>query len=136
MLDSISEWETYLVEGKQFYFTAKGSMKKRAKFTPVIVYNIISMCIEKYIMGYMMKQGKLPENHTLGELLLFLMADLDIDPEVARTIKNMDRFQEICSTETYSRKEMSWEEIETFMAATDSLIATLNSTMEADAVLS
>ena len=121
----MKEWKTYLEHGRQYHTTATGALKKREKFTPRIVYNIISMCLEKYVMGFLMQKGDLPENHTIYDLVTYLNKEHPLDPKIMEALLKMDEFQMICSMKDYTVKELTWEDIEAFMEATDILIRDL-----------
>jgi len=98
------EWTRFTDEGAQFLATAVNAVRKRRKvFTPDILYNLIAMSMEKYIMGYLLYRKNLPDNHTLGDLMDALKRVDSIEDDLCDRIVRMDRFQEICCITTYSR---------------------------------
>jgi hypothetical protein len=112
---SIDGWEEFLHDGSGFLSTAKGAYGKEIQtFTPEILYNIIAMAIEKFVMAALMKQGALPYNHTMHDLV---EAMEDVFPERIVAFKegllNMDSYQEICDVDAFNiippeREEISW----------------------------
>ncbi|MGW8194846.1 MAG: HEPN domain-containing protein, partial [Desulforhopalus sp.] len=93
----------YLRDGEQFLKTANGAFTKRAKaFSPETLYNLTCMAIEKLIMAYLMKNGDLAENHTMGDLLLALERHLGHNADIAEKLRYLDQFQEICDLDSYS----------------------------------
>lgn len=107
------EWTRFTGEGAQFLKTAKNAVRKRRKvFTPDILYNLIAMSIEKYIMGYLFYRKNLPDNHTLGDLMDALRRVDEVEDELCDRIVRMDRFQEICCITTYSREMPQEKDIE------------------------
>mgnify|MGYP006293214267 CR=1 FL=1 len=111
--DSKKEWTRFTDEGAQFLKTAMNAVRKRRKvFTPDILYNLIAMSIEKYIMGYLLYRKNLPDNHTLGDLMDALRRVDAVEDELCDRIIRMDRFQEICCITTYSREMPEEKDIE------------------------
>ena len=99
----IDNWQDYLRDGEQFLKTADGAYRKKAKaFTPDTLYNLTCMAIEKLIMAFLMKNGDLAENHTMGDLLFALERHLGHIPELAEKLRYLDTFQEICDLESYT----------------------------------
>ena len=102
--EPIKGWEEYLREGKQFLATANNAYTQRKEpFTTPILYNLVAMAIEKLIMALLMKNGKLPYNHTMHDLVEaideFLPGELE---GLGAELKAWDGFQDICDIESYS----------------------------------
>jgi len=99
----ISGWEEFLAEGEAYLKTASGAHRKAKKvFTAEILYNIIAMAIEKFVMAALMKHGALPYNHTMKDLV---EAMDETFPKVLSKIKGelltMDSYQEICDLDGF-----------------------------------
>ena len=69
------------------------------------------MAIEKLIMAFLMKNGDLAENHTMGDLLRALQLHLGDIPELAKNLTFLDTFQEICDLDSYNIRIPSEEDI-------------------------
>lgn len=101
-LIQITDWRQYLREGEQYLSTAEGAASRRSEiFTPEILYNITAMAIEKMIMGYLMSQGDLADNHTMGDLLAALERNAGPQPELAVKLRYLDGYQELCDMGTF-----------------------------------
>ena len=113
----ISNWQDYRRDGEQFLHTALMAREKNRKsFTPEILYNLTGMAIEKLIMAYLMKNGDLADNHTMGDLLTSLERHTGRLPELAIKLNYLDSFQEICDLEAYSVKIPTQEDTDTILA--------------------
>jgi HEPN domain-containing protein len=113
----IENWQEYRRDGEQFLHTALMARKKNKKhFTPEILYNLTGMAIEKLIMAYLMKNGDLADNHTMGDLLTALERHAGSQPELAEKLHYLDSFQEICDLEAYSVKIPTQEDTEVILA--------------------
>ena len=101
----IDNWRDYQGEGEQFLHTAQAAHKKKKKaFSPDTIYNLTCMGIEKLIMAFLMKNGDLAENHTMGDLLRALEKHLGKIPKLTTDLTYLDTFQEICDLENYTIK--------------------------------
>lgn len=115
-LVQIDNWQDYLRDGEQFLKTANGAHRKKAKaFSPETLYNLTCMAIEKLIMAFLMKQGDLAENHTMGDLLIALERHMDCSEELVNNLKYLDSFQEICDLQNYTVVIPTEKDIHTFL---------------------
>ena len=113
----ITNWQEYRRNGEQFLHTALMARKKnKTHFTPEILYNLTGMAIEKLIMAYLMKNGDLADNHTMGDLLAALERHAGRQPELAEKFHYLDSFQEICDLEAYSVKIPTQEDTDAILA--------------------
>ena len=95
---AIDDWAQYRLEGEQFLRLAEQAHHRQKKaFTPTILYNLVTMAIEKLVMAALMRCGRLPDNHTLHDLVAALERWL---PETVRGLAEplcqLDSFQDIC----------------------------------------
>ena len=95
---AIDDWAQYRLEGEQFLRLAEQAHHRQKKaFTPTILYNLVTMAIEKLVMAALMRCGRLPDNHTLHDLVAALERWL---PETVRGLSEplcqLDSFLDIC----------------------------------------
>jgi hypothetical protein len=108
----IDNWQEYWRDGEQFLRTAVNALAKgRRVFTPEILYNITAMAIEKYIMAFLMINGDLAENHTMGDLATALERHTGPLPDLISQLHYLDSFQEICDIETSHYVQPTTEQI-------------------------
>ncbi len=112
MLVQIEDWREYISDGGKFLHTALNAAQKRPEvFTPVILYNLTAMAIEKFCMGYLMYHGDLADNHTMTDLAEAVERHAGPQPELTKKLLFLDSFQEICDVNSYNRHPPSKEEI-------------------------
>ena len=100
---SIGGWEDFLKDGDGYLRTAVGAYKKQRKvFTPEILYNIIAMAIEKFVMAALMRHGALPYNHTMRDLVEAMDETFPsaID-DLREGLLKMDQYQDICDLDGF-----------------------------------
>jgi hypothetical protein len=109
----ITGWEDFLADGSGYLNTAIGALvKQREVFTPQILYNLIAMAIEKFVMAALMRYGAMPYNHTMADLVeameeTFPGSVVDIRDELLL----LDGYQEICDLEGFSIAPPGMEKI-------------------------
>jgi len=109
----ISGWEDFLADGSGYFNTAVGALvKKREVFTSQILYNLISIAIEKFVMAALMRYGAMPYNHTMRDLV---EAMEDTFPGALSDIRDelllLDSYQDICDLEGFSIAPPAMEKI-------------------------
>ncbi|OQX12396.1 MAG: hypothetical protein BWK76_17705 [Desulfobulbaceae bacterium A2] len=116
-LVQLDDWRRYHRDGEQFLHTAEEAARKRPEvFTPEILYNVVAMAIEKYIMAFLMYHGDLAENHTMGDLLRAVELHTGPQPELAARLLRLDAYQEICDMDSYKRRPPSTDDLPDILA--------------------
>ncbi len=110
---AIDDWQQFKAEGLQYLGLAERAFHKgNTTFTPDILYNLITMAIEKMVMSALMAIGRLPFNHTMHDLVAALEQWL---PEAVRgmeePIRSLDSYQDICDPYACSIRIPTGEEI-------------------------
>nr|MBF0222204.1 hypothetical protein [Desulfobulbaceae bacterium] len=119
----ISGWQEFLVEGQGFLHTASAAVEKSRKvFTPEILYNIIAMAIEKFVMAALMKHGTMPYNHTMQDLVEAMDTTFPhaID-ELRDGLLKMGEYQDICDLDGFRITPPEMEDIPAMLAMAHTL---------------
>lgn len=106
-----STWNDFYDYGIQYMITAEKSVNHTDVFTPVIIYNISAIAIEKMIMGACMYYGELPPCHTLSGMADFAKNIIGLDEKLIDDMNRMDRMQMICSGDDLNSGEHFREDI-------------------------
>lgn len=112
-LRPVTGWEEYFRHGEGFLNTAAQAQRKSVQaFTPEILYNLIAMAIEKFVMAALMRHGELPYNHTMADLVAAME---QVFPgkmgEIGDGLLKMDQYQDICSLDGFKISPPMMEEI-------------------------
>ncbi len=100
-MDSITPiqgWKEFLKDGNGYLRTATGAFYSGNKtFTPDILYNLVAMSIEKFVMAALMRHGTMPYNHTMADLVEAMEETFPhaID-DIREDLLNLDTYQDIC----------------------------------------
>ena len=98
----ITGWQEFLEDGQAFLQTAAAAhAKNRKAFSPEILYNIIAMAIEKFVMAALMRHGALPYNHTMQDLVEAMEETFPNACDFKEDLLRMDRYQEICDLDAF-----------------------------------
>lgn len=111
--EPIRGWEEYWSEGRAYLKTASAAFAQRKKaFTTVVLYNIIAMAIEKFVMTALMRQGTLPYNHTMRDLVEAMDETFpNAMGDIRAGLLKLDKYQEICDIDTFNISGPAMEEI-------------------------
>lgn len=105
-----TNWVTWLVKGDQ-YLTAGTPKSDKSKFGTDILYNLLSMSLESYIMAILDYKQNLPDNHTYTDLIYGLERVMPIDKDLKLRILKYESIQSICSVDKFSITLPSVEDI-------------------------
>lgn len=112
-IQPIQGWQEFLEDGKGYLRTADGAyLNGNRIFTPGILYNIIAMAIEKFVMAALMWHGTMPYNHTMTDLVdsmeeTFPAAIADIKDGLLK----LDTYQDICDPYDFKIVEPAMDDI-------------------------
>ena len=94
----ITGWEKFLKEGKEYLRTAEAAYRRQKNiFTPEILYNLITMAIEKFFMAALMRHGTMPYNHTMVDMVESMEETFpDAIQGIRDDLMKLDTYQDIC----------------------------------------
>jgi HEPN domain-containing protein len=122
----IDDWGIYQRDGEQFLHVARSAWQQQKKaFSPETLYNLVCMAIEKIVMAFLMKNGDLADNHTIGDLRVALSRHLLLSGDLIQKLDYLDTFQEICDLETYKIQTPTKEDVDRFLAIADEIFGLL-----------
>ena len=119
----IQGWQDFLDEGRGFLKTAVAAHAKGRKvFTAEILYNMIAMAIEKFVMAALMHRGAMPYNHTMADLTAAMEETFpgEID-DIRERLLQLDGYQEICDLDGFSIAPPPMAEIPPMLELADTL---------------
>ena len=110
-----STWDEFYSHGIQYMKTVEKSGERKDLFTPVIIYNMSALAIEKLLMGVLILHGDLPYSHTLGGMADFAKNILGLDDKLVNDMSIMGEMQMICSEDDISFRDPKSEDIPFFI---------------------
>jgi HEPN domain-containing protein len=106
-----SESPRFIEEAEAYYKTALGGLNRKRIFTNEILYNIIAMSIEKYLMGLLMSRNQLSPGHTLTSMIKEVKKYIPVEESLIKKMDYFDRLQFICSFTLLKREPVSDKDI-------------------------
>ncbi|MCI5148762.1 MAG: hypothetical protein D3916_05120 [Candidatus Electrothrix sp. MAN1_4] len=112
-IEAIRGWEEFLSDGQAYLNTATVAYAKKNKvFTPEILYNLIAMALEKFVMAALMQRGTMPYNHTMADLVEAMENTFPGKMEgLSQGLLDMDKYQEICDLDGFKITPPEMEQI-------------------------
>lgn len=108
-------WNEFYSQGISYMQTAEKSIYRPKIFTPVIIYNISSIAIEKLLMGACLFGRMMPYSHTLSGMADFAKDVVGLDEKLVDDMNTMDGMQLICLEEYLLLKEPAVEDVPFFI---------------------
>ena len=96
-MQSSTDWTEYWNEGTRYLEIAERAFGHKASFTPEILYHMLGMSLEKMFMAWMGNAGKLPDNHTVRDLVRGAEQISALPELLRRDLIRFDRFMGLCS---------------------------------------
>jgi HEPN domain-containing protein len=119
----IKGYDTMIKGADSYYNSARRAFYKDTKFTEELVFNILTMSIEKYLVGLLMSKGIMPMNHVIKYLLKETEEHFKLDKIIQKHLSKVDDYLYICSLDDFTKKVPSKEELENILAAVEQLKA-------------
>jgi hypothetical protein len=118
----LDEWKTYLEHGEEFYLCAKGGYNRPEKFNVDALFNLAAMAIEKFSMGYLMKNEILPEGHTFRDITEKLDSVIPLTADLKEELIGLDTYQQaFCSLEIFQPDPVTREDIPPMLGTCEKL---------------
>jgi hypothetical protein len=115
-----NHYTNWLAEGDQ-YLKAGTPKSGKSKFGTQILYNLLSMSMESYIMAVLIYKKCLPDNHTYTDLIEGLERVMKLDAGLKERILKYESIQSICSVDKFSIQEPTLEQIDDLRGAVEEI---------------
>lgn len=110
-----TEYPQFISQAEAYYKTVQGGVKRKQIFTNEILYNIISISIEKYLMGFLMSKNQLPPCHTLNNMIKEVKRHILVEESLVKRMDYFDKLQFICALTPFKRDPVSDNDITDMM---------------------
>jgi len=117
----ITGYDVMIKGADSYYASAKKAFYKEGKFTNELVFNILTMAVEKYLVGLLMSKGVMPMNHVIKYLLNETEEYFTLDKSVHHHLEKVDEYLYICSLEDFTKKVPDKDELENILSALETL---------------
>ncbi|MDF1550365.1 MAG: HEPN domain-containing protein [Bacteroidales bacterium] len=117
----IKGYDSMIKGADSYYNSARKAFYKDSKFNTELIFNILTMSIEKYLVGLLMSKGIMPLNHVIKHLLKETEEHFKLDVIIQKHLAKVDDYLYICSLDDFTKKIPSKEEMENIMVAVEQL---------------
>ncbi|MCL7486725.1 MAG: hypothetical protein M8357_00940 [Desulfobulbaceae bacterium] len=119
----IQGWHEFLEAGNRYLHTAKGAYSNRRRiFTAPILYNIIAMAVEKFVMAALMRHGTMPYNHTMVDLVEAMEETFPgAIADIREGLLHLDTYQDICDPWEFTIIEPAMDDIQAMLELAEKL---------------
>ena len=91
-----SECESYFDAGNSYLETAKRGHRRSTVFTGTMIYHVLCLSIEKFLMGIFCYHNAIPQHSTLSHMIQEVAAFTDMPDELIEQVKSMDSVLNLC----------------------------------------
>lgn len=110
------EWDFYYKEGIGFYNTATNSFAGKGKaFNNELLYNIVSMSMERMLVSLLLYHNKMPLSETVSGLIRELKEVVEWPEEFRSEVRWLNKFVHLCSLDPTPMKVPNEEEMKKVM---------------------
>jgi hypothetical protein len=117
----IEGYEQMIRHADGYFNTASRAYSKKSVFSDELIFNILTMSIEKFLVGLLMSKGIMPVNHVIKYLLMETNQYFDLDKDVSQKLEMVDHYLDICSIDEFMKITPSHEELGKLRDATEQL---------------
>ena len=110
-----SDWYDHVVAGIQYLKTARKGKSRPEVFTNELIYNLVSLSVEKLLVGLSLHFGKMPPHHRLDSLVQWVDKLAPMDEDLVKNVMALDSYQDICSMDAFERHTPNDMEIQTML---------------------
>jgi hypothetical protein len=107
----MSNWTEWLTSGDKYLKTVNNS---KGKFSTTVLYNLLGLAFENYVMAALDFRSKLPENHSITDLVNALETITTLDQNLKNELLKLEEIQSICPIIDYQRREPTDDEVTIF----------------------
>lgn len=132
-MDNFNSW---LDKGNKYFAGVQGKNGNPCKLSPTIQYNLVCLAFESYVMAILDFHSKLPENHSITDLLDALETVMPIGIDLRNKIIKYEEVQLICPIIEYNRRDPSIEEVNEFKLSIQEIATLANQKIGDPQVLS
>ncbi len=117
----MTSWQIFYEEGLGYRETLNKAVSRPEIFTPVIMYNLASMAIEKLFMALLLFDKRMPDNHTLIDIIHAVEKKHTVSRELIDSLEYMDSLQQICTVEKMEQKMIGQNNIPSFISTCENV---------------
>jgi hypothetical protein len=96
MVMNKDDCERYFDAGTSYLETAKRGHRRGSVFTATMIYHILCISIEKFLMGIFCYHNAIPQHNTLSHMVQELAAFTEVSKELIEQVQAIDNVLNLC----------------------------------------
>ena len=117
MKTELNGWQHHYREAMLFWDLASKGLNRNDRITPVVIYSLVDIVIEKLLMALLIYHDFFPINHGLTDLVSLLDRKQIVGKELLSIILQFERFQAMGTMYDSKEKAFYESDINFFMKA-------------------
>ncbi len=131
----MSDGAEFVSEGCQYLKTARNGSKRKRIFNNELIFNLIGLSVEKFLVGLCMHRGHMPMDHTLAGIVSETNQICPMEDSLVEAIRMMDRVQDLCSLDVNPQCIVSDLQIENLLAMNEQVASFVEHHFKTDALV-
>ncbi len=128
------DWKFYYNEGVQYLKTANGWHAKGKKFNNELKFNMLSISMERMLVGLLLFNDEMPYSETVNGLVREAMPFVNWSDEFVKEVKKLNKYMFLCSLDPDSSKAPNDAELEEVYGIAQQLKEKITAELEANLV--
>lgn len=128
------DWKFYYNEGVQYLQTANGWHAKGKKFNNELKFNMLSISMERMLVGLLLFNKEMPYSETVTGLVREAKPFVNWSEKFIKEVKKLNKYMFLCSLDPDSSKAPNDSELEEVYALAAQLKDKINTELEIELV--
>jgi hypothetical protein len=120
---TVLDWREHITAGQKYLKTAGNGLARPSVFNNELIYQLTAMAVEKLLVGVFQYHHKMPVDHTLDGLVDELTLFCPLDKDLAESIKDLGRYDDMCPLVPVNRNIPNDMQIKTILTVGRQVVA-------------
>lgn len=106
---------SYFDAGNSYLKTAKRGYRRRSVFSSAMLYHILCLSIEKFLMGIFCYHNAIPQHSTLSHMVQEVAAFTNVPKELIEQVQSMDSVLNLCDPNAPLQSALTESQIQSML---------------------
>lgn len=110
-----SDCASYFDAGNSYLEAAKRGNRRRSVFSGTMIYHILCLSVEKFLMGIFCYHNAIPQQSTLSHMVQEVAALTDVPRELIEQVQSMDNILNLCNPTAPLQMALTKRQLQTML---------------------